>query len=642
MKNKTKKRRFLFRTFFAFVLLLGFCFSFPSILGNEGGRYEITAQAAFGDSIEIKKYEVDMTLQKDRKYLVKERIQVEFLQSGLTMFYRSFAKTGAKYYDIKATCAGNADFYYEVAENPDYGEFIDVNCIGGAERGNIWTYVITYTMLENTGNRTNDIRLDVIGAGWPVDLNDVTVTMRFPEAISKDFEVHIGHTDKPQTGENKGMLSEDGKTWTIHRDKLSVRYNENFGESMAEPITIGFTLPDGALNSYESEYVFTPNLGWIALCGTVCLALAVISLLCFRKKREIISVVNIKAPDDMDPLKMGKWLDGVVDTEDITSMVYYFAHKGYLTIDLTDQDDPILVKKVENLPKGTPPYAVTLFKGLFKSGERVSASDLSEKFYGEVEKAKLQLPTPKMYDKKSLFGFFSGGIIGLLFGLLAPFFLSFAVGKEYRYFAGVMFAIPVILIWILAYVRENYRYKWKKGVFTGVGVAVMAIAFVGFILFFSFFGEHFLFKSEKFFIAFFVFACALTTLSALSRHQEYVDELGGILGFKDFIVYTEEDKIKVMLEENPELYYKVLPYAQVLGVTKEWEDKFKSITLPPPSWCEGSDVTLFDYMVFNHCMRLAMSTAMTPPQSTVGAGGGGGSFGGFGGGGFGGGGGGAR
>ena len=98
-----------------------------------------------------------------------------------------------------------------------------------------------------------------------------------------------------------------------------------------------------------------------------------------------------------------------------------------------------------------------------------------------------------------------------------------------------------------------------------------------------------------------------------------------------------------MLEENPELYYKVLPYAQVLGVTDEWEEKFAALTIEPPSWCVGYRMTVFDHMVFHRCMRRAMVVAMTPPQSSgTGRSGGGGSFGGFSGGGHGGGGFGAR
>ena len=103
---------------------------------------------------------------------------------------------------------------------------------------------------------------------------------------------------------------------------------------------------------------------------------------------------------------------------------------------------------------------------------------------------------------------------------------------------------------------------------------------------------------------------------------------------------------KKMLEENPELYYKVLPYAQVLGVTDEWENKFVGILLKPPYWYVGPRMTAFDYVIINRSMRRSFATAMMRPQpkggSTVGRSGGGGSFGGFGGGGFGGGGFGAR
>ena len=101
------------------------------------------------------------------------------------------------------------------------------------------------------------------------------------------------------------------------------------------------------------------------------------------------------------------------------------------------------------------------------------------------------------------------------------------------------------------------------------------------------------------------------------------------------------------LEENPELYYKILPYAQVLGVTDEWEKKFENILIQPPTWCTGTDMDLFDIWLLNRCMRSAFVIAMARSQPKGGGGfiggsGGGGHFGGFGGGGFGGGGGGAR
>ena len=99
-----------------------------------------------------------------------------------------------------------------------------------------------------------------------------------------------------------------------------------------------------------------------------------------------------------------------------------------------------------------------------------------------------------------------------------------------------------------------------------------------------------------------------------------------------------------MLEENPEIYYKVLPYAQVLGVTDEWTHHFRNILIEKPSWAYGFEYSVFDYMLVNRSMRMITRTMAMRPQntsSTVGRTGSGG-FGGFSGGGRGGGGFGAR
>ena len=94
-----------------------------------------------------------------------------------------------------------------------------------------------------------------------------------------------------------------------------------------------------------------------------------------------------------------------------------------------------------------------------------------------------------------------------------------------------------------------------------------------------------------------------------------------------------------MIDENPAYYYKVLPYAQVMGVSDVWESKFKGIDLQPPAWASGYNYTLFDYMLFTALMRntwRGVSKAFVPPPSRSGRSGGGGGFhigGGFGGGG---------
>lgn len=626
----------------AIVLLLS---AFLALIGV--GRYELNASAATGDVIEIQRYESDLTIRTDRKVEVKERITVKFLATGLTMFYRSLPLEGAKYQNVTASCDGNAEFSYYVDDNPDVSGFLDVNCVGGAKRGNVWTYDISYTM-ENDFDGGDGMTIDAIPFGFTVPLHNVTATLHFPVSLTaEDCDVYVGYGSTELSATEK-VFSDDGKTLTVSAEILEVRYNDTYGENVADGITVDFRLGEGVLDGYTKTRIFTDNMWWILLVGGVAVAIAVVLTVCTRKKREISTVVNIKAPDNMDPLKMGKLIDGNVDGEDITSMIYYFADKGYLAIDLTDEDDPKFIRKREELPDGAPPYQKTLFDGIFEQGEEVRVSDLKNHFYSSADKAMRQVPPTEMYEPSSRFAFFAGGVLGTFFALLVTFLLGkFYLGGGYGYFLGAAFAVPVAAILFLAYMRENYRYKWSKAKLTGLLLAELLVAALFTLLYVGVFAKHLTTGYERLAVSLAAFGCTFIGIGAISRTERYCERLGEILGFKEFIVVTETDRIKFMLEENPDLYYKILPYAQVLGVTKEWEEKFEKILVEPPQWCVGSNMTVFDYLIINRCMRAATIGMMTRPQpkgggSFTGRSGGGGHFGGFGGGGFGGGGGGAR
>ena len=116
--------------------------------------------SASGDLIEIERYDVKMKVFEDRQIAVTENITVEFLGYGLTMFYRSLPTDGARYKDITASCEGNDGFSYYVASNPDVDGYIDINCVGNADRGNKWTYTLTYIMEQGADTKENGMILD--------------------------------------------------------------------------------------------------------------------------------------------------------------------------------------------------------------------------------------------------------------------------------------------------------------------------------------------------------------------------------------------------------------------------------------------------------------------------------------------------
>lgn len=660
MMMKTNKfQRARGRIFILLVCVIAaLVFIFP--LGNrikDGGRGEITASAYGYDLIAVEKYTVDMQVQTNRKVAVKEEITVRFLERGLTMFYRSLPTKGAIYEDFTASCYGNPDFHFEVADNPDMDGFIDVNCIGGVSKGKVWTYTISYTMLQGV-EKADGMTIDVIGFGWSVPLNNVSATVHFPET-TESLSVYVGQYGTEQA---YPPLSNDGKSLQIIADRLDVVYNGEYDEYMAEGITVDFTLREGVLDGYADTRMFTENI-WILLVGAIVCAGVGVLLAVMKKKGDIIRVLSVKPPKGMSPMEMGKILDGTIDNEDVTSMVYYFAHKGYLKIDLTDEDDPELIRMTTSLPDDAPAHEKTLFKGLFAEGEykridgidgkrevfAIRISKLVTKFYESMQTAKAQVKSPApMYEASSCFLYGVGQVIGGVFAAVATFLMGRRLGGGYVYLAGLFLIIPLILNLMLGIVKENYRYKWKSGKRFGILVGEVAVALLFTVIFLVAFANHILTGWEKLVLCIGAFLPSFFTQNILVRTEKYTKTLGEILGFKDFIVVTEEDKIKFMLEDNPELYYEVLPYAQVLGVTDEWEKKFAKITLEPPTWYVGSNMSLFDYLLLRRCMQIAFARSFAEAARKaqggghIGRSGGGGGFGGFGGGGFGGGGGGAR
>ena len=62
------------------------------------------------------------------------------------------------------------------------------------------------------------------------------------------------------------------------------------------------------------------------------------------------------------------------------------------------------------------------------------------------------------------------------------------------------------------------------------------------------------------------------------------DILAQIDGFRNFMEVAEKERLEALLEDDPYYFYNTLPYAQVLGVTKKWIDKFDGISMKQPDY----------------------------------------------------------
>lgn len=486
-----------------------------------------------------------------------------------------------------------------------------------------------YAITKPSSEEKNGIFLNAIGFGHQADMEDVQVIIKLPDGF-------IGSQTKCYTGSygtknpNNNFVV-NGNTVTLNLD--SMRYETG--------ITFNFFFEEGVLSVKPD---MTPY--WIIIVACVILAfLVAVKFLAFNKDG-LTPVTNVEAPDEMDPLVMGKLIDNKVDKSDVTSLIYYWANKGYIKIDLSNESDITLIRINQSLPLSAPNYQKRMYKALFGKKDMVKINSLACSFYSTVDAVtkEVNAENSKLFDGKSMGFAVLFALLGGLLMALTPIILALTtVSSSLFMIAPLFMIIPAFLIFAITQsVRQN-RLKYTKKKITLVYCAVIALAAVFCAIYVLFTPSYIIEIIPKIIISAIGFAIVMLSTLIISRTPAYIEKLNKIVGFRDFILHTEKEKLEMMLEENPELYYKVLPYAIVLGVSSVWENKFAALTVAPPSWCTNSyRNSAFNVVVFSSMMHRVnnnmTNTFISRPASASSGSFSGGGHGGFSGGGHGGGG----
>jgi len=597
-----------------------------------GNPPPVSVSAAGAYDFLITQYDVEMTVAENREIAVEERIAVSFTGYDSHGIIRDFVLSdGVRYRDISAEC-----------DSSDFDPFFqtdDVSMLSLYLRGDGRTtnesrvYTIRYTMIVPKLEE-GYLPLDVIGYGWQADIENVTVRVHVPDGL-RDYKIYSGYAGTRGDDFTDGG-SRDGNDLVIRAETLSKNRDTAAG------ITLDLQFDDGVLKNRTDSALI-----WILLIGAVLIVIAVLLKAFYFKNPVITKTVNLTAPEEMDPLKMGKLIDNVTDGEDLGAAIFYLADQGYVDIDLTNEKNPTLIRTKKAISPDLPSYFKTMLKGLFKNGKAVTASALNNSFYqtAEVVKKGVSASAGGIYDKKGaafivLLGILTVGLLGGYLWVTS----RISVGLGYQYWAGFVFCLLTFFISAVSFgLAKQYENKWKKG--RRIAVCVIGFLIAVLLSLFSLVVYNAGFSPSSVMIASLLAAvCGGISGLCLVYTKEHSARLGHILGFKQFILYTERDKIEFMLKENPELYYHILPYAQVLGVSDAWTDKFKGLDMRPPVYMRNNSSLAFDLVVWNSMFRsmnktMAANMISKPSSSGSGVNGGGGFGGGFGGGGFGGGGG---
>ena len=295
-------------------------------------------------------------------------------------------------------------------------------------------------------------------------------------------------------------------------------------------------------------------------------------------------------PDNLSVAEVSAILHNNLRSKDISAMIIQLAVKGFIKI---KQDKVGKVfkhinyifyksKKYENKNTHLTAEEKVLLKGLFEFGknEIVSADDLKNKFYTKVDKIKKQT-LDKIKSKKYL-------------------------SQNTNFNGGIMMTVAVIQVIVFSFLSRLFGNAW----------AISGSVNFFILVFFAILMGH--------------------------RTKKGVEAKEKLLGLKMYLKTAEKDRLKFhnAPAKNPQRFEKLLPYAMVFGVEKEWAEQFKNIYKGQPEWYQGTEGQTFNSVILannlNSFAKTASGSMIAAPSSASSGGSGfsgGGSGGGFGGGG---------
>lgn len=579
-------------------------FSFVFVGADEGGY-------------QIDNYKFEGTYHKNNTVSVKETIDVDFYASrhGIYRYIPLFMsvkrdvgegkKEVLKYQnEVKDVNVKDWEYKTEVKDN-NYdiriGDRYDY--VNGKQ-----TYEITYTLvMPDDRVKTGDlIFYSVLGADWNVDIKNFEFDMKFDEALTdkeKDgFKIYSG-----SFGTEGNALDVD---YNVTNDEITGSAQE-IGPKQA--ITLYCPVHEGYFVGAKTTSKTIPMILLILACA---LTLLILIYELIKKQKKPVQTVEFYPPEGMSSAEVGVIVDEIADDVDLISLIPWWGEKGYLVIEeVPDKKGrggehcSLRLHKKQDLPADAPIYQRQLFDGLFATNPR-DLKDLPRSFSEVFGSAKQSLNGEFRGPKQLSTGKFKSGF--LLFLMCAAYFGAVATSsvvsiKENLVFgaisAGAMLVLGVMRL--ITHGQDTVRTKGKWTVYIMIGVLLFGAA-VGTLMFATVGGQTFF--SWLIYLAVLVVMLIVSIfIGRLVVPTAYkLENLGKILGLKQFIKTAEIEKLNMLIDEDPEYFFNILPYAMVFGLSDHWSKQFKRLKIKPPSWYICYDMMYFNAFYFHSMLWMGL------------------------------------
>lgn len=638
MKKKMQQRILLAVLLFAFI-----AGGFSGLFGNIPGV--ISEADAAGEGYSITRFSVDAVVHEDATLDITEQIQVYFTEPRHGI-YRDIplrlkvnrevdGKVKSFLYRVKVSDVQVEGARYELENEGSCRRIIlgDENQIVSGDQ--IYTIRYRLDMGDDRISEYDELFYNLIGDGWSVPTDTVNFSVTFEkEADISDAHIYVGAFGEKEEGRAEVSISGNRIEGTVAE---GLRPNE--------AVSVFLRLPEGYFAGTRTESPLPA-----AILAGILFLLTVYSVIRYfrkRQKRQAVETVEFYPPEGLSSAEVGYIIDNRADQKDIISLLFWLAHNGYLTIsggktEKGKKEEEFILHKQKDISSELPMHIQIFFNGLFRKKDDLRLKKVNKHTAEAVADAQKALPSYFIGKRKLSNGKVMA--VSLVLCLLAAVLTGAGIGAacaflsegSYILMTTIMIVLGIFSV-LLASIAENGAFTRRR---TRVAAKAVMLILVGAGCAVGMVSALYAWLVPVFCLC---GTISIWTAAATQAPTDYkIDVTGKLLGFRRFIETAELERLELLVEEDPDYFYDVLPYAYVFGLTDTWAKKFETIALEPPQWWEGNGMMhpyMMRYFIHNmqHCadqFGTQVYKAIEPSKGTYTSSGGGGySGGGFGGGG---------
>ena len=465
-------------------------------------------------------------------------------------------------------------------------------------------YIIKYTYsIEkyNTKDGIDEFYFNIVGDKINTTIGSVEYKIEFPKKYNKEnIYLYAGRYEYKLDGEET-VNEEKGIVTDVLSDTVIA--------GRIDKLILPFKAVTLRIKLGKDYFILRNNYTYIlAKIGTAVSVMTFIYTLIilykYGRDRKLSDIITFKLPKELD-VSNTYYLKYKTTTDYrkiVPALIIEFANEGYIEIgDGADrQEKGIFAKKpkdrfdiVKIKDYNGNQYRKKIFDALFSKGDVLTEKNIKkvgQNIVTAVTEGEEVMQNSKfdkeVYDQSGLKHVWK--ILGMT---IIPLIILFLGAVSFTGSIGITFKVISTIAILVSIFMSVMCLKQTSRTTTAIGVVVQLIIIIGMLVYA---GVEAKFISGLGTGIYYIASAILLSLQVLisfwmeKKTQKGMMYEAQVNGFVKYIKTAREEELKEMVIEHPKMFFDILPYTYIFGISKLWINKFSNIEIEKPEWYTGN------------------------------------------------------